>query len=124
MKKSLSLLAMLTVLVVGVLATAACGLKPKTNPVWEVTKIGGVDYTSDAVKYFWCFHSDGNIYQKYQVKGGTAVTTKIGSYKIKSQDKMTINSVDISYTLKKDVLTLKFAGSDYTMKKTTQKEFK
>lgn len=138
MKKSLSLLAMLTVLTASVLFTVGCGAKPAKGSVWQLTKSGSVSFPTKTTvgtntietNQLWCFHSDGNVYIKTTVKGNPiaaqniSATVKIGPYKI-SGKKISINNGNkVPFTLKNNVLTFKDKGAIVELKKTTDKEFK
>ena len=132
MKKIVSLMALYVVLFGTVMTVTGCGNKPNKDSVWETTKQNGVTVPSDKVQY-WCFHSDGNVYQAFKL-GGNEVFRKAGKYEIYDKlKKIAIittytyggqtqeNTTAYDYTITGDKLTLKLpyeaGATSYEMKK-------
>ena len=103
MKKIVSLMALCVVLFGTVMTVTGCGNKPNKDSVWETTKVNGVAVPESLVQY-WCFHSDGNLYQvskndmnftnagKYTIddatKKITITTTQRGGTACRNQDNL------------------------------------
>ena len=94
MKKIVSLMALCVVLFGTVMTVTGCGNKPKADTVWETTKQNGVTVPESLVQY-WCFHSDGNVYQAFKL-GGNEYFTKAGKYEI--YDKLKKITITTTYT--------------------------
>ena len=74
MKKIVSLLALCAVLLGTVMVVTGCGKKPEKGTVWQ----------AEGTKEYYCFHSDGNLYEAVKV-GNTLAAHNLGPYTIGSK---------------------------------------
>ena len=105
MKRTLSLLAMLTVLIGSALFVTSCGSKLTPDTVWKVTKLtGGIQPT---VPTYMCFLGDGKLIMATG-GGGELLKTLSGDYTAKN-GKMRLSvtgPVELDYKIKGDVMTI------------------
>ena len=87
MKKIVSLLALCAVLLGTVMVVTGCGKKPEKGTVWQEV--------ADTKQYF-CFHSDGNLYEARK-DGNTLIAHNLGPYTIGSK---TVTFVETTYEYK------------------------
>ena len=106
MKRTLSLLAMLTVLIGSALFVTSCGSKLTPDTVWKVTKLtGGIQPT---VPTYMCFLGDGKLIMATEFNGKLLKNPLSGDYTAKNgKMKATLmGPAEVDYKIKGDVMTI------------------
>ncbi len=106
MKRTLSLLAMLTVLIGSALFVTSCGSKLTPDTVWKVTKTAGGSQLIGTT--YMCFLGDGKLIVATELNGELLKNPLSGDYTAKNgKMKASITGyIEADYKIKGDVMTI------------------